>query len=116
MISRRLVARGPHAVRDRAGEAERAEDRVVPVDIVGGGEARRPGNGHYPIAAWRLASTLSRKPVVDCHFWSGPTRRARSLVMKPASTVSTQTRSSVVEKRASAWLPSSLARWARPRV
>jgi len=36
--------------------------------------------------------------------------------MKPASTVSTQTFSSVVANFASAGLLSSLARWARPRV
>ena len=36
--------------------------------------------------------------------------------MKPASTVSTQTFSSVAAKRASSALSSSLARWARPRV
>jgi hypothetical protein len=36
--------------------------------------------------------------------------------MKPASTVATQTRSSVSAKRASSALSSSLARCARPRV
>ena len=70
----------------------------------------------YAIAFFKFSSTLSRKPVVESHFWSGPISSARSLVMKPASTVSTQTFSSVVENFASAGLLSSLARCARPRV
>ena len=49
--------------------------------------ARRPaqqfggGSRQTDIAVFRFASTLSRKPVVDSHFWSGPMRRARSFVM-----------------------------------
>jgi CRP-like cAMP-binding protein len=73
-------------------------------------------NAYAPIAFFRLASTLSRKPVVESHFWSAPTSSARSLVIEPASTVSTQTLSRVVANFASAALLSSLARWARPRV
>ncbi len=69
-----------------------------------------------PIAFFRFSSTLSRKPVVESHVWSGPTSNARSLVMKPASTVSMQTFSSVAANLASAALLSSLARCARPRV
>src|SRR6185369_3854290 len=49
----------------------------------------------------RFSATLSRKPVVESQRWSAPTSSARSLVMKPDSTVSTQTRSSVVAKFAS---------------
>src|SRR5204862_7086413 len=41
------------------------------------------------IALVRFAATLSRKPVVDSQRWSAPTSSARSLVIKPASTVST---------------------------
>src|SRR5262245_43230720 len=33
------------------------------------------------IAAFKFSSTLSRKPVVESHFWSAPTSSARSLVM-----------------------------------
>ena len=33
------------------------------------------------IAFTRLSATLSRKPVVESHRWSAPTRSARSLVM-----------------------------------
>ena len=39
------------------------------------------GRGNYAIAFFRFSSILSRKPVVESHFCSGPTRRARSLVM-----------------------------------
>src|SRR5207302_997095 len=49
-------------------------------------------------------------------LWSGPTSSARSLVMKPASTVSTQTFSSVPANLPRSALLSSLARCARPRV
>src|SRR5687767_3948390 len=47
------------------------------------------------MAFFRFSSILSRNPVVDSHFWSGPTRIARSLVMSPASTVATVTFSKV---------------------
>src|SRR4029077_14248605 len=70
----------------------------------------------YAIAFFRCSSTLSRNPSVESHFCSGPTRSARSFVMKPASTVSTQTFSRVEANLASASLSSSLARCARPRV
>src|SRR6185312_9195876 len=72
--------------------------------------------GDYAIALTRLSATLSRKPVVDSQRWSAPTSSARSLVMLPASTVSTQTFSSVAANFASASLLSSLARCDRPRV
>src|SRR5476651_1854423 len=92
------------------------------------GEADRVGPGSlssptlpfqgrdYAIAFFRFSSTLSRKPVVESHFWLGPISDARSFVIKPASTVSTQTFSSVPANFASAALLSSLARCARPRV
>jgi len=64
----------------------------------------------------RFSSTLSRKPVVDSHFWSAPTSSAKSLVIEPASTVSTQTFSRVEANFASGALSSSLARCASPRV
>src|ERR1035438_7792823 len=70
----------------------------------------------YAIAFFKFSSTLSRKPVVESHFWLGPISDARSFVIKPASTVSTQTFSSVPANFASAALLSSLARWLRPRV
>ena len=47
-------------------------------------------------AAVRLAATLSRKPSVVSQPWVSPTSSARSLVIEPASTVSTQTFSSVL--------------------
>src|SRR5712671_4790664 len=74
------------------------------------------GCGFYPIALLRFASILSRKPSVVSDFASGPISAARSLVMKPDSTVSTQTFSSVEANFASAALLSSLARCERPRV
>src|SRR5581483_708530 len=80
------------------------------------GAPQDEGGPGYAIAFLRFSSTLSRKPVVESHFWSAPTSSARSLVMKPDSTVSTQTFSSVAANLASAVLPSSLARWASPRV
>ncbi len=36
---------------------------------------------HLPMAVERFSETLSRKPVVESHFWSAPMSRARSLVM-----------------------------------
>ena len=54
--------------------------------------------------------------MVVSHFWSGPTSSARSLVMSPASTVSTVTFSSVSAKRSSAALSSSFARCFSPPV
>src|SRR5450755_4084262 len=78
---------------------------------------KRGGTENYiPIALRRLSDTLSRKAVVESHFWSAPISSARSLVMSPASTVSTQTFSSVCANLASSALPSSLARWESPRV
>src|SRR4029077_6395249 len=68
------------------------------------------------IALVRFSATLSRKPEVESQRWSAPTKSARSLVMKPASTVSTQTFSMVWANFASASLLSSLARCVRPRV
>src|SRR5206468_6562033 len=67
-------------------------------------------------ALFRLSATLSRNPVVDSQRCSAPTSNARSLVMKPDSTVSTQTFSSVLENFASSLLLSSLARCDRPWV
>ena len=54
------------------------------------------------IAFLRFSSTLSRKPSVESHRCSGPTRSARSLVIEPDSTVSTHTRSRVEANLASA--------------
>ena len=97
-----------------------APKRKTPPPGKGGGvsvtlSARRPA-AYAAIAAVRFSETLSRKPSVVSHCCSGPTSRARSLVMKPASTVSTQTFSRVAANLASSALSSSLARWARPRV
>jgi hypothetical protein len=36
---------------------------------------------HIPIVLPRFSDTLSRKAVVESHFWSAPISRARSLVM-----------------------------------
>src|ERR1043166_6422956 len=71
---------------------------------------------NYPIALCNFSSTLSRKPVVESHCWSAPTRSARSLVIEPASTVSMHTFSRVDANFASGGLSSSLARWESPRV
>src|SRR5680860_1520880 len=48
--------------------------------------------------------------------WSGPTSRARSLVILPSSTVWTQTRSRVSAKAVTSGVPSSLPRCLRPPV
>src|SRR5262245_56307253 len=77
--------------------------------------ANPPYEGQF-IALRRFSSTLSRKPVVESHFWSAPTSSAKSLVMEPASTVSTHTFSRVEANLASGGLLSSLARWVSPRV
>src|ERR1019366_4372185 len=53
----------------------------------------------YAIAFFKFSSTLSRKPVVDSHFWLGPISAAGSLVIKPASTVSTQSLGDVRRRR-----------------
>src|SRR6266550_9481335 len=70
----------------------------------------------YAIVVVRFDEILSRNAVVESHFCSGPTRSARSLVMKPDSTVSMQTFSIVFENLARSALLSSLARCARPRA
>src|SRR5258706_10745029 len=80
------------------------------------GHGERVGEWCYAIALLRFSSILSRKPSVVSHFCCGPTSAARSLVMKPASTVSTHTFSSANANFASAALLSSLARWESPRV
>src|SRR5690606_37255567 len=72
--------------------------------------------GAFERAASRFEATLSMKPSVVSQPCLSPTSRARSLVMSPASTVSTQTFSRVLAKRSSSALPSSLARCSRPRV
>ena len=85
--------------------------RVFPLTLTPALSRRRErGSPHFAIAACRLSLTLSMKPSVDSHFCSGPTSSARSLVMKPASTVLTQTFSKVEAKRANSALSSSLAR------
>ena len=56
------------------------------------------------------------KPSVVSQPWVSPTSSARSLVIEPASTVSTQTFSRVSAKWVSSALPSSLARCFRPWV
>src|SRR5215213_5066810 len=86
--------------------------------FVAGNDVEGVGRAAYAgvIALVRFSATLSRKPVVESQRWSAPTRSARSLVMKPASTVSTQTFSSVLANFASSSLLSSLARWASPCV
>ncbi len=98
--------------RGDAQDAKKAAHEVPP-DV--GGVMSREGDEKtavppQAIAFFRLSSTLSRKPPVVSHFWSGPTSSARSLVMKPLSTVAIQTFSSVPAKVARASLPSSLAR------
>src|SRR5438270_13583852 len=81
-----------------------------------GHERSAEKQSYAAIALLRFAEILSRKAVVESHFWSAPTRSAKSFVMLPASTVSTHTFSSVLENFASSALLSSLARCASPRV
>src|SRR5690606_9740357 len=58
------------------------------IDAVIGAVEFRPAHlFQADIAFWRFSSILSRKPVVDSHGWSAPIRSARSLVIKPDSTV-----------------------------
>src|SRR5437764_13910707 len=56
-----------------------------------GGRGAAGAAGSYAIAFLRLASSLSRNAVVVSQGCSGLIRMARSLVIEPASTVSTQT-------------------------
>jgi hypothetical protein len=63
----RIAPDGLHHVADR--------------DAAGGPAARGRCQFHLPMAAERFSETLSRKPVVESHFWSAPMSRARSLVM-----------------------------------
>src|SRR5262249_341098 len=76
-----------------------------------GMSSRLPCGSDYAIAFFKFSSTLSRKPVVESHFWSAPTSRARSLVMKPDSTVPTVTGSKASANFASPTLFSSMTRW-----
>ncbi len=71
--------------------------------------ARRRGAGQA-IAFFRFSSILARKAWVFSQGWSLPIRMARSLVMKPASTVSTQTFSSAFAKSVTSGVPSNLPR------
>src|SRR6185312_5448583 len=84
-------------------------DRGVAPQHLAGGDAEqegvadlagRPGDGHvhgcHEVALLRLSSTDPRNSSVVRKSCSGPTSSARSLVICPLSTVSTQTRSSVV--------------------
>ncbi len=105
----RIGAAAP-LVRDDTHERDTATPQKSPA-VTG----RAPVVAHGPTAqaamALRMFSlTFSRKPVVESHFCSAPTSRARSLVMSPASTVSTVTFSSSVANLARSALPSSLAR------
>ena len=59
----------------------------------------------------KVAPTLSIKAWVVKYFCSLPTRRAKSLVMSPASTVWTQAFSSVSAKAIKSSLPSNLPRY-----
>src|SRR5262249_18298451 len=68
------------------------------------------------IASRRLLSSLSRNWLVVSQVCCGLMRRARSLVMKPASTVSTHTRSNVSANRCTSAVPSNLPRYQSPRV
>ena len=104
-ISSRLqVDRGVGAEHLAAGDAE--EERVA--DLAGGaGDGDLDGGAHGSsprVGGWDDAtpspaagSRRSRRgtPAVVWNSWSGPTSRARSLVILPLSTVSTQTRSRV---------------------
>jgi hypothetical protein len=69
-----------------------------------------PQPPHRASAAASFASTASRNCSVVSHGWSGPIRSARSLVIWPPSTVSTQARSRAWAKSATAGVPSILAR------
>src|SRR5690606_4185647 len=64
----------------------------------------------------RFSESVSRNSSVVCHACSGPTSSARSLVMLPPWTVSMTTCSRSLAKPVTSGVPSSLPRWARPRV
>src|SRR5262249_46896489 len=70
----------------------------------------------YFIAALSISSSLERNWLVVIQRCSGPTRIARSLVMKPDSTACTQTFSSVSANFTTSGVPSNSPRYLRPRV
>ena len=57
--------------------------------------ARSSKKRYIAMVVRRFSDTLSRKAVVESHFWSAPIRSARSLVISPDSTVPTVTFSKV---------------------
>ena len=85
VIWRRALAARPRKQRARGRQTH--EPLSCPPE-----RARR----YFDIASWKLEATFSMKPSVVSQGWSGPMRSERSLVMKPASTVSMTVFSSVV--------------------
>src|SRR5262249_46388526 len=76
----------------------------------------RPRSQDAAIAARRFSSRAARNSSVVRNGVSFPTSSARSLVILPLSTVSTQTRSSVSAKAVTSGVPSSFPRCASPLV
>jgi acyl-CoA dehydrogenase len=71
-------------LRERVGMRAASPGNACGPHPVAFGDSAAPARGRgdqAAIAFLRLSSILSRKPVVESHFWSAPTRRARSLVM-----------------------------------
>src|SRR5207302_10453998 len=68
------------------------------------------------IARLRLLSSLSRNWLVVSQGWSARINVARSRVMSPPSTVSTQTRSKASANRTTSGVPSKVPRYFSPRV
>src|SRR6185369_16616967 len=95
-----------HAV--KAGQARRVTARVT--------SWRQAAIPSSAMAASRLWTMASKNCSVVIHACSGPTRIARSLVICPPSTVSTQTRSRVSAKRTTSGVLSNLPRYLRPPV
>ena len=109
-------------------------DRLIGAEQLPGGDAKDEAVADLPGCAgdcdsyWflltdsspgsRLSSIEARNSCVVCHCWSGPTSRARSLVIFPLSTVCMHTRSSVSRElthRRRAVHPPAGRQAARPR-
>src|SRR6185369_16285764 len=117
--------RSPIVSTDHAGAAHRALARPLSPSTTYSGPADRPRRQARAgslsgcceaIAASRFSTIASKNCSVVIHACWGPTRSAKSLVILPDSTVSTQTRSSVSAKRTTSGVSSNLPRYLRPPV
>src|SRR5262249_20904902 len=89
---------------------------IAPADHPAGATAVGTPDYHAAILAVRLASSVARKSSVFRNGWLGSIRIARSLVILPPSTVSTQTFSSASANFTTSGVLSNVPRYLSPWV